>query len=323
VSAHSTRPFHPKTGTLHTSTGDLPFEHPPVSGQVGPYFIDHSIGRGGMARVYLAHPVGAGLSTGPVALKVSQDCELGSAVLVREALILQTLDHPGVVRVHHVDAEGDLTYMAMEPLQGCSLSQRIKQQGALPLSVCVDIGIQICEVLEYLHGTGPYKAPHAVIHGDIKPANLMLGPSGRVTLIDFGIAHTAYTDSKGIVGFGTPGYMAPEQWGQGPVDPRTDLFMLGVVLFELATGTRLFPSEDLPTLQNTAGGDASWSPIHHLPGTYSTELFPFMDILSECVADLNCRTPTAGHLAETLRKLQWKLEAPGSVVAWTRTCSVA
>ncbi len=306
-----------------TSNGGPAIDLPPISGHLGPYYIDRKIGHGGMSRVYLAHSAGTDRTAQSVAIKVSQGCEIGAAMLVRESLILHGLDHPGVVRVHHVGRDEDLTYLAMEEVRGCTLRARLREEGVLPLAECLDIGIQVCEVLEYLHGTGSRKAEHPVFHGDIKPSNLMIDKSGRVTLIDFGIAHSAITESDRIMGFGTPGYMAPEQWAGDTVDAKTDLFMLGVVLFELATGMKLFPYQDLPTLHKTASGDASWSPINHLPGTYTEELLPFMDILSRCVADAHRRTATAADLAASLRMLQEEVEAPGTLVAWTQSLSIA
>jgi len=258
-----------------------------------------------------------------VALKVTQSGNIAAAMLAHEAAILDGLDHPGVIQLQDIGEDQGLTYLALNHVTGETLSARLKRSGAFPLSECLSIGIQMCEILDYLHGTGLRTAPNRIIHGDIKPANIMVDMDGHVTLLDFGIARSSDTGSSLVEGYGTPGYMAPEQWSDGTVDRRTDLFMLGVVLFEMATGTRLFRTPDLPTLEHTDIGDSSWCPINHLPGTYKAELMPFIDILKECVADVHWRPPTAGHLADSMRTLQSQIEAPGSMVNWTQSVSAA
>ena len=164
--------------------------------------------------------------------------------LFREAKYAATLDHPNICAIYEVGEEGDCAYIVMQYIEGRTLSSIIKNNALSPLEV-VDIGIQAAEALTEAHSRG-------VIHRDIKPQNVIITPRGQVKILDFGLAkivrdedavHTGELDSRltetGEV-VGTVGYMSPEQLRDLPLDARSDLFSLGVMLYECATGKSAF-----------------------------------------------------------------------------------
>jgi tetratricopeptide (TPR) repeat protein len=184
-----------------------------------------------------------------VALKTVRAADVvdteGRNRLLREARAAATLTHPGIATVYDVlEADGQVV-IVFEFVEGESLHARLKR-GPLPLEEALDIAIQLGEALESAHGRG-------VVHRDLKPGNIIVGPDGRVKVLDFGVARmlpSATTTTRGgtresLGGLvGTAGYAAPEQWVSPQVDARADLFALGVVLFEMVAGRRPFPTDD-------------------------------------------------------------------------------
>jgi len=163
--------------------------------------------------------------------------------LLREAQAAATLDHPNICAIHEVGEEGDSTFIVMQYIEGSTLSKTIKDNPLAPTDV-VDVGIQVAAALSEAHS-------HGIIHRDIKPHNIILTPRGHAKVLDFGLAkivqdekamtsaaESRLTDTGEIVG--TVGYMSPEQLKDLPVDTRTDLFSLGVTLYECATGKSTF-----------------------------------------------------------------------------------
>jgi serine/threonine protein kinase/tetratricopeptide (TPR) repeat protein len=219
-----------------------------------PYKISHyriieKLGAGGMGEVLLAQDVRLGRK---VAIKIlpakSIASEQAKKRLFREARAAATLDHPNICAIYEVGEEGDCAYIAMQYIEGRTLSTIIKNNALSPLEV-IDIGIQAAEALAEAHSRG-------VIHRDIKPHNVIITPRGQVKILDFGLAkilhdesaihagdHTGNMDSRltetGEV-VGTVGYMSPEQLRDLPIDGRTDLFSLGVMLYECVTGRSAF-----------------------------------------------------------------------------------
>src|SRR5205807_6691349 len=199
----------------------------------------------GMAAVYLASNTRPGRS---VALKgltpeVAADPERMRR-FVQEAKLASALTHPNVAYIHEIGQDDDLWFLAMEYVEGSPLSARI-QEGALKVSEILQIGIQVADALDDAHSKG-------IVHRDIKPANLMLTPRGHVKVLDFGLAKlekarqdtadTQLLTSAGLV-MGTVDYMSPEQALGREVDHRSDIFSVGVVLYEMATGRLPFTGE--------------------------------------------------------------------------------
>ncbi|RLB13587.1 MAG: hypothetical protein DRG63_09985 [Deltaproteobacteria bacterium] len=160
----------------------------------------------------------------------------------REAKIAGRLSHPSIVTIYDVGEDKDLTYMAMEYLEGKDLEYYCQKDNLLPLIKVLKIVYKIAESLEYAHQNN-------VIHRDIKPANIMVLKNGEVKVTDFGIAKAvSMSRTKTGVILGTPNYMSPEQIMGHEVDARSDIFSLGVLFFQLLTGELPFNGENLSSL---------------------------------------------------------------------------
>ncbi len=161
----------------------------------------------------------------------------------REAKAAGALTHPNIVTIYEVGDEAGRHFIAMEFLEGQTLQDQIEIRGTLPPKEAVDTCVQVLEALDYAHSKG-------IIHRDIKPANIQMLPGGLVKLTDFGIARIMHEPSITQSGqiFGTPSYMSPEQVMGKEIDPRSDLFSLGVVLYEALTGGKPFTGDSVVTI---------------------------------------------------------------------------
>jgi serine/threonine protein kinase len=243
--------FMPNTNDAAPFIVDPPRVAEPLSAgqRIGPYEIVREIGHGGMGIVYLAKDVTLG---SPVALKVMHAeiawDENQRARFLREAQIVRSLSHPGIVTVFQFHDFDGVLCIASEYIDGMNLRTRLAG-GALSLKEAAQIGIKIAEVLTAA-------AARDIVHRDLKPENVMCTTDGRVKVLDFGLAKnvdavasttnhqwsTSLTSRHVIVG--TPAYMAPEQLKGAAVDTRTDLFALGTILYELASGNHPFDAGD-------------------------------------------------------------------------------
>lgn len=212
--------------------------------RLGPYRILRELGRGGMGTVF----EGVHEQTGERAAVKLLSTTLAEEYGLRERFeaeieTLRKLNHPHIVRLFGFgEQEGDLFY-AMELVEGSSLDAELARGRRFYWREVVGLGIEICRALRHAHDRG-------VIHRDIKPGNLLVGPDGRVKLSDFGIARlfgNMRLTSAGSV-LGTAEYMAPEQAEGRPVDPRTDLYSLGAVMYALLAGRPLFRAQSLPEM---------------------------------------------------------------------------
>lgn len=205
----------------------------PISGssQVSHYRVIRKIGAGGMGEVYLAEDTELDRR---VALKFlaphlcqDSDCH---ARFKREAQAAARLNHPNVVAIHEVSEYNGRPFFAMEYVGGQSLSDLMKE-GKLPASRVAGLSVQICEGLHRAHQAG-------IVHRDIKPTNILMDPEGRPKICDFGLAAVQGCDPLTKTGstLGTVSYMSPEQVKGEPLDPRSDIFSLGVVMYELLAG---------------------------------------------------------------------------------------
>ncbi|MGW2082987.1 protein kinase domain-containing protein [Streptomyces sp. NPDC001939] len=195
------------------------------------------IGRGGMGEVWKAHDLESRAFVAVKLLLAEAGDEQAIARFRREARIGSLIPHPGVVPVYEAGQDAGQPFIVMELLEGSDLGALLaRTPGGLPLQEAVDLALEISEVLAVAHEAG-------VVHRDLKPANLFREADGRVRICDFGIARAAdSTTGLTVTGlaFGTPGYMAPEQWRGAQVDARCDLYAFGCVLYTLLTGSPPF-----------------------------------------------------------------------------------
>ena len=240
---------------------------------IGPYEVVSPIGAGGMGEVYRATDQNLGRA---VAIKIlpdefSHDSER-LARFEREARTLASLNHPNIATIHGFEKSDGVRALVMEFVDGATLADRL-QQGRLPLDEAIPIAEQIAEALEAAHEQG-------IIHRDLKPANIKITADGVVKVLDFGLAKLAdgpAMDSGSPPSYsptitspalltqagmllGTAAYMAPEQARGRMVDRRADIWAFGAVLFEMLTGTRAFPGDDITdTLAAVVRGEPAWS----------------------------------------------------------------
>jgi len=262
--------------------------------QVGRYEILEIIGTGAHGRVARAHDPMIGRL---VAVKLfPKELAKGDARqrFLQEARVVGQLSHPSIITLHDmgIDEATQTPYLVMEFLDGQPLD-RILEKGSIPLSKACAWAAEMACALSVAHRKG-------VIHGDVKPANMLITDDGRVKLMDFGMARLASRDTGATPLLGTPAYWCPEQIMGKPQDARSDLFSLGVVLYEMVVGKRPF---DADSLQGICGRVLSSTP---LPPSHANPSVPkgFDAVVARCLAkDPATRYATAESLAEDLYPL--------------------
>lgn len=224
----------------------------------GRYEIIKELGKGGMGVVYQAHDPQIDR---PVALKVLREDRVVSKDFVsrffKEAKFIGRLSHPNIVTVYDVGRDHGTIYIAMEYLQGQPFNEVIRS-GKLSVEKIVDIALQVANALGYAHEKG-------IVHRDIKPSNIILTDEGNVKLTDFGIAraedsNAAQQTQAGVI-LGTPFYMSPEQVMGKRVDGRSDLFSLGVILYELIVGRKPFEGDHFTAIFRAITDDIPVAPL--------------------------------------------------------------
>jgi serine/threonine-protein kinase len=218
----------------------------------------------------------------------------GRQRFLQEARVVGQLSHPSIITLHDMGIEESTQtpYLVMEFLDGQPLD-RILEKGSLPFPRACALVAEVACALAAAHRKG-------VIHGDVKPANILITDDGRVKLMDFGMARLASHDSGATPLLGTPAYWCPEQILGKPQDARSDLFSLGVVLYEIVTGKRPFDAE---SLQAICGRVLSSTP---LPASHANPSLPegFDGVVARCLAkDPSARYATAEALAGDLYPL--------------------
>jgi predicted Ser/Thr protein kinase len=220
----------------------------------GRYRIIALLGRGGMGEVYRADDLTLGQ---PVALKfLSEDANRDEALLERfrnEVRLARRVSHPNVCRVYDVGEVDGHTFFTMEYVDGEDLASLLRRIGRLPADKALEIARQLCAGLAAAHAKG-------VLHRDLKPANIMLDGRGQVVVTDFGLAGLVDQIPGGDLRSGTPAYMAPEQLEGKEVNVKTDVYSLGLVLYEIFTGKRAFSVESLPELVRVRSESAPSKP---------------------------------------------------------------
>src|SRR5271157_5733946 len=272
--------------------------------QVGRYQVIETIGTGAHSRVVHGYDP---LIDRPVAIKLfSPQLARGEARsrFLREARVVGKLSHPFVIALHDMGIEeSTLTpYLVMELVEGQSL-EKMLAKGSIPFPTACALAAQVAVALSVAHRAG-------IIHGDVKPANILITPESRPKLTDFGMARLASHDNGDTALLGTPAYWCPEQIIGRPQDARSDLFSLGVVLYEMLTGISPFSGDSLQSVCNHVLSSSPQPPSRSNPSIPTT----VDEVVAACLAkDPNQRMASAESLAEQLYPLARRKVQPQSI----------
>jgi eukaryotic-like serine/threonine-protein kinase len=262
----------------------------------GRYELGRVLGRGGMAEVREARDVVLGRR---VAVKILHPALAEDPTVIerfrREATTLAALNHPDLVGIYDAGSDGDSRYLVMEYLEGRTLADVLREDGALDPAAALAVGAHAASALDAVHRAG-------LVHRDVKPANIMITPDGGVKLMDLGIARaadtTALTAASMVVG--TAAYFSPEQAQGRAADARSDIYSLGCVVYEMATGRRPFEADSpvAMALQHVnAQPDAPSALVAGLPDGFDA-------VLARALAkDPDLRHASAAELARDLERL--------------------
>jgi serine/threonine protein kinase len=278
-----------------------------LAGQnLGGYLLEEEVGHGSMGVVYRGKQIALGRE---VAIKVlpkalARDASY-VARFIREAQIIAELNHSNIVQIYDAGQQNKLLYFVMEYVQGPTLSNLLTMDGTISQHMAVEYAAQIADALD-----AAYRERN-VIHRDIKPENLMLDRWGKIKVMDFGLAratgHQKITVAKTLVG--SIYYASPEQvWGD-PLDNRSDIYALGVVLYEMVTGLRPFTGRSMPELTQAIVNGNPHPPTAHNP-TITRELERI--ILTALSLDRQQRYLDASIMAQELRNLNLRPTPPAT-----------
>jgi eukaryotic-like serine/threonine-protein kinase len=262
---------------------------------LGRYEIIKELGRGAMGTVFLGKDPRINREVAIKTLKYEEiDTEQLDEVkkrFFREAEAAGKLSHPNIVTIFDVGEDYEIAYMAMELLDGSDLAKYCRKENLLPLPEVIRVVSCVAMGLDYAHANG-------IVHRDIKPANIMILNNGEIKVADFGIARVMATSKTqtGVV-LGTPSYMSPEQIAGKKVDGRSDLFSLGVVLYELVTGEKPFNGDSITTLMYNITSSAPIS-IKKLSPDIPEKLEPIVERL--LAKEAEARYQTGKLLADDL-----------------------
>ena len=245
------------------------------------YRIVGLLGRGGMGEVYRADDLKLKQAVALKFLPASLSAD-GAALarFYKEVSVARQISHRHVCRVYDVSEYQGAHFISMEYVRGEELSSLLKRIGRLPQDKAIDVARQLCAALAAVHERG-------VLHRDLKPANIMLDEQGEVRITDFGIAALASEDRREMSG--TPAYMSPEQLDGRELTPKSDIYSLGLVLYEVFTGKKAFEASSMQELLRLRRSDSTpTSPAHYVP-----ELDPLIErVIFRCLERDPARRPT-------------------------------
>jgi serine/threonine-protein kinase len=235
------------------------------------YDVLGRIAVGGMGTVYAAVRRGPGGFTKRVAIKqLHPNLQLAGEAQHRfasEARLAARLQHPNIVDVFGFEADGETYNIVMEYIHGCNLAALMKAYGRPTAALALLVVSKVLYALEAVHGRSEWPgAPGTVVHRDVSPKNILLSEEGEVKVTDFGLALIVDEGTLGSGLRGTPGYMSPEQANAETIDPRSDLYTVGIVLYELLTGRKAYPGENkIAVLRRSQLADASELSMDEVP----------------------------------------------------------
>ena len=294
--------------------------------RVGRYEVISHLATGGMAQIYLARQTGLGSFERHVVLKTilreRASDQRFVTMFLDEAKLAATLNHQNVAQVYEVDQADGAYFMAMEYVHGenarAILETTLRRGWTIPLELAVMIISGAAAGLHHAHERrGKNGQPLNIVHRDVSPANIMVGYDGSVKVLDFGIAKAEERATKTVGGTikGKYGYMSPEQCKGKPIDRRSDIFALGICLYELTTLRRAFKGgDDFETMKRIVAGDVV-PPSAAVPG-FPRELEAI--ILTAMAGDANARFQTAQELIEALDAFTVRAKLTGSNTAMGR-----
>jgi len=245
----------------------------PKIAKLGRYEVVSELGKGAMGIVYLARDPVIGRMVAIKTIRVNagsdeEDTQEFRERFVREAQTAGILSHPNIVTIHDIgeDPETQVSFIAMEYIEGKNLKMLLGEKTKFPYDQVSEIVAEVAEALDYAHRKG-------IIHRDVKPANIIITTDGKVKITDFGIAKIASSNLTTTGQFlGTPNYMSPEQVSGSPVDGRSDLFSLGVVLYELLTSRKPFQGDNLTAISYKIVHEDHTPPadlVHDIPSEFN------------------------------------------------------
>lgn len=275
--------------------GTVIMDNAGVKPTLGRYEIVKELGRGAMGTVFLGKDPRINRE---VAIKTLRYEEIDSEQLdevkkrfFREAEAAGRLSHPNIVTIYDVGEDYEIAYMAMELLDGSDLAKYTKKENLLPVEETIRVVCCVASALDYAHASG-------IVHRDIKPANIMMLSNREIKVADFGIARVmASSKTQTGVVMGTPSYMSPEQIAGKKVDGRSDLFSLGVVLYEMIAGERPFGGESIATLMYNITSSPTPS-IKEISPNVPDKILPVLEKL--LAKDTDARYQTGKELADDL-----------------------
>ena len=244
----------------------------------GTYRIQKRIGEGGMGDLYLAthEELGGKWAVKVLGRDLVEDADVVER-FVTEARIGAELQHPNIVKVFHIGRAGKFRYLVMNYVEGEDLAARIERLSPMPESEIVSIAVQICRALECAHD-------HQVVHRDLKPSNIRIDNYGTVLVLDFGIARARAIALKTRTAagerLGTPLYMSPEQVSGAAADARSDLYSLGILMYEMATGSNPFDAENPHAVYRKQLNDVP-PPVSQVNSAFSAQFSRVLERLAE------------------------------------------
>jgi len=273
--------------------------------KIGKYEIVKEIAKGATSSVFLANDPFAGRQVAiklvnSEALRDKQKGRRYKKLFLTEASLVGKLSHPHIVTIYDAVAEDQLCYIVMEYVPGGTLEQYCKVENLLPIDKVIEIIFKCSKALAFAHR-------HGIIHRDIKPANIMFSDGLDIKISDFGAALTEQTDTTQIIGVGSPAYMSPQQVKEQPLTHQTDIYSLGVVMYQLLTGRLPFT------------GNNNYSIIYQIinvdpppPSLYRPEIPPQLDVIVKTALrkDLETRYQSWEEFAQKLIEAFNNLEKP-------------